>query len=169
MLPCELPQQEREITILPAKPSGRPARAVRRAHKDFEALLAKYPDAPGVHFIWFFFSTGRVSDKVFRVEEKSRSLRITCLPAHNSPLNISGVGAGERPLSRGSGVWLLDSVVAHSAPDESRSRPGTPARHRRARVGRKLSPDSPSRASLWRRLCRAGAEDAARERRNFSG
>jgi predicted Zn-dependent protease len=174
MLPAELPQQDREITYLAGKAIWEAgARRSAEAHKDFEALLAKYPDAPGVHFLYGSFLLQEEPDK--GVPELRREIEIS--PNHvpaRAQLALEYLRRGEaaKGLAFASEAARMapDSVVAHSALgriliETGELQPGIAE----LELAEKLSPDSPQpRIALASAYARAGRkEDAARERREF--
>ena len=174
LLPNELPQQDHEITYLAGKAiwdAG--ARRSAQARKDFEILLAKYPDAPGIHFLYGSFLLQEDPDK--GIPELRREIEIsqTHVPARVQ-LALEYLRRGEpvKGLSYASEAARLapDSVVAHSALGRILIETGElQTGIAELELAEKLSPDSPQpRIALASAYAKVGRkEDAARERREF--
>lgn len=174
LLPLEIPAEEREITYLAGRAvwdAG--ARRAERAHQDFEALLDKYPNAHGVHFLYGSFLLQEDPDKA--IHELLKEIEI-------SPLHVPArVQLAVEYLRRGepaSGISYAteatrlapDSYVAHSVLGQLRI--GTGALQRgieELEQAERLAPESPQpRIALASAYAKAGrTDDAARERREF--
>ncbi len=174
LLPNELPQEEREITYLAGKAiwdAG--ARRSAQAHKDFETLLAKYPDGPGIHFLYGSFLLQEEPEKGIPELQKEIEVSPKHVPARvQLALEYLRRGEPAKGLSYATEAARMapDSVVAHSAlgrilVETGELQPGIVE----LELAEKLSPDSPQpRIALASAYAKVGRkEDAARERREF--
>jgi len=174
LLPVEVPAQEREITYLAGRAvwdAG--ARRADQAHEDFEALLSKYPNASGVHFLYGSFLLQEDPDKAIAELQKEIEISPSHVPARVQ-LAVEYLRRGEpaKGISYATEAArrVPDSYVAHSVlgrllVETGELQPGIQELER----AENLAPESPQpRIALASAYAKAGRkEDAARERREF--
>jgi tetratricopeptide (TPR) repeat protein len=174
LLPEGLPVEEREITYLAGRAvwdAG--ARRAAQAQRNFDALLARFPTSPGVHFLYGSFLLQEEPDKGIAELQKEIAISPGHVPARvQIAFEYLRRGEPAKGLPYASEAVRLapDSVVAHtvlgrSLAETGELEPGV----KELELAEKLAPDSPqpriALASVYAKLGRN--EDAARERREF--
>jgi tetratricopeptide (TPR) repeat protein len=175
MLPNEYPPERREMVLMAGRASYMMAtRNTAAAEKAFEALAARYPEAPNVHYAYAVFLLQEKPDKA--IEEFQRELELQ--PGHPSSmiqLAFEYVNRGEAAAAL---PWARKAVEAAPKDFSARKALGqalldtgdVDGSIRELQLGVRLAPDSPGlHFVLARAYQRAGRlEDAAREREEFT-
>ena len=174
LLPEDVPSAERELAYLAGQAVWDiGARRPSQAQKDFEALLAKYPNAPGVHYLYGSYLLQQEPDKAIPELQKEIQISPDHVPARVQIafeyLRREEFAKGI-PYAQEAARLAPDAAIVHTALGrllaESGDLKGGVAELERAE---KLAPDSPqpsiALASAYAKMGRN--EDAARERREF--
>ena len=175
MLPSEVPADRREMVLIAGRGSYMMAtRMTAAAGKAFEALVARYPDVPNVHYAYAVFLLVEQPEKA--IEEFKRELAIQ--PNHAASLQQIAYEYLRESDAAAALPWARQAVAAspnaygsHKALGEALLDTGdVPGALVELRTAVKLAPDSPStHLALAKALQRAGQEDAAgREREEFA-
>jgi tetratricopeptide (TPR) repeat protein len=175
LLPNELPADRREMVLMAGRASYMMAtRNSAGADKAFEALAARYPETPNVHYAYGVFLLQEQSDKA--IEEFKRELDLQ--PGHPSSLMQLAYEYVNRGDAATALPWAEQAVKA--APNAFPARKvlgqalletgNVEGAIRELETGIKLAPESPSlHFQIARAYQRAGrAEDAARAREEFT-
>jgi tetratricopeptide (TPR) repeat protein len=174
-LPAEAPPDKRELVLMAGRAAYcMAARRPTESRKAFEDMLARYPDAPGVHYAFGLFLLTGEADAA--LEEFNRELKIS--PSHApAMLQIAfeyikrGEFASGLPYAE-KAVQIAPSLFpGRNALGRILLETGEVARAvKELEIGVKLAPDSPEmHFALARAYARAGRkEDAARERAIFT-
>ncbi len=174
MLPNEVPPDKREIVMMAGRAihEGN-ARRVATAKKAFEDLIARYPNAPNVHFLYGGFLVMNEPEKA--IPELKRELEVS--PEH-VPARVvlaleylkRGDSKSALPYAREAVKLDESSFVAHNAYGRTLVEEGDlNAGIKELEIAAKMAPDSPeTRYALAGAYAKAGRkEDAARERAAF--
>ena len=175
MLPIELPPDRRERVLMAGRASYMMAtRNTANAAKAFEALVARYPEAPNVNYASGVFLLLEEPDKA--IEAFKRELELQ--PNHPSSLmQIAfeylkrGDGAAALPWAKQAVEAAPNTFPARKALGQALLEAGdVDAAIKELLVGIKLAPDSPGlHFQLARAYQRAGRlEDATRAREEFT-
>lgn len=173
-LPVELPPDRREMVLLAGRAAFyMAARRVGEAQSAFQELIARYPDAPNVHYAYGAYLLIENSDTA--LEEFKRELKIS--PAHVPALLQIAFEYLKRNDSEAAKPFAEQAVKIAPSLFATRNALGRVLTElgqvdegiRELEIGVKLAPDSPEmRFALARAYSRAGRkEDAARERAMF--
>jgi tetratricopeptide (TPR) repeat protein len=174
-LPIETPPDRREMVLMAGRASYMMAtRNTAASAKAFEALVARYPETPNVHYAYGVFLLQEEPDKA--IEEFKRELKLQ--PEHAASLMQIAFEYLKRSDGASALPWAQQAVAAaprefpsHKALGQALLETGdVDGAIKELLVGIKLAPDSPGlHFSLARAYQRAGrAEDAAREREEFT-
>jgi tetratricopeptide (TPR) repeat protein len=174
-LPIETPPDRREMVLMAGRASYMMAtRNTAGSAKAFEALVARYPETPNVHYAYGVFLLQEEPDKA--IEEFKRELKLQ--PEHAASLMQIAFEYLKRSDGASALPWAQQAVAAaprefpsHKALGQALLETGdVDGAIKELLVGIKLAPDSPGlHFSLARAYQRAGrAEDAAREREEFT-
>jgi tetratricopeptide (TPR) repeat protein len=175
MLPSEAPPDRREMILMAGRASYLMAtRNTATAGKAFEALAARYPETPNVHYAYGVYLLQEQSDKA--IEEFKRELELQ--PSHAwSLMQIAfeylkrGDGQAALPWAQQGVAAAPNAFPAHKALGQALLETGDlDGAIKELQIGIKLAPESPGlHFTLARAYQRAGrAEDAARERELFT-
>lgn len=175
MLPTEAPPDRREMVLMAGRASYMMAtRNAASAAKAFEALVARYPETPNVHYAYGVYLLQEHPDKA--VEEFTRELELQ--PSHPSAtMQIAfeylkrGDGQAALPWARKAVAEAPNAFPAHKALGQALLETGDiEGAIRQLEIGITLAPDSPGlHFILARAYQRAGrAADAARAREEFT-
>ena len=175
LLPIELPPDRREMVLMAGRASYLMAtRMTAASGAAFEALLARYPDTPNIHYAYGVYLLIEQQDKA--IEHFKRELEIQ--PGHAaSLLQIAfeylrrGDAASALPWARQVVEVAPTQFASQKALGDALVETGdVEAGIAHLEAGVKLAPDSPGlRFSLAKAYQRAGrTEDAARERAEFT-
>ncbi len=175
MLPTEAPPDRREMVLMAGRASYMMAtRNTASAQKAFEALVARYPETPNVHYAFGVFLLQEQGDKA--IDEFKRELEIQ--PAH--PWSLMQIAfeylkrsdaATALPYAQQAAALVPNAFPAHKALGQALLDTGdVDGAIKELLIGIKLAPDSPGlHFTLARAYQRAGRnEDAAREREEFT-
>jgi tetratricopeptide (TPR) repeat protein len=175
MLPTEAPPDRREMVLMAGRASYMMAtRNTASAQKAFEALVARYPETPNVHYAFGVFLLQEQGDKA--IDEFKRELEIQ--PAH--PWSLMQMAfeylkrsdaATALPYAQQAAALVPNAFPAHKALGQALLDTGdVDGAIKELLIGIKLAPDSPGlHFTLARAYQRAGRnEDAAREREEFT-
>lgn len=174
MFPEDVPSEDRELVYLAGKAFWHAgARNAGDAERMLQELAAKYPAAPGVHYLYGAFELRNDPDRA--VAEFERELQIT--PGHVGALSALAAEYLRRkeaekglPYARELAAALPDAVASHALlgrllADKGDLKEGV----RELEKARTLDPNDPqphiALASVYAQLGRK--EDAARERQEF--
>ncbi len=170
----ELPAEDRELVYLAGKAfwdAG--ARKAVNAQKDFETLTGKYPESPGVHYLYGSFELANNPDHALL--EFERELAIS--PRHLGALSAiameylrRGDSAKGLPYARKCEELYPDALACHVILGRMLAESGDlQAGARELESAKQLDPTDPQArialASVYAKLGRE--DDAARERREF--
>ena len=174
-LPVEAPPDRREMVLMAGRASYMMAtRNTAGSEKAFEALVARYPEMPNVHYAFGVFLLQEQPDR--GLAEFKRELELQ--PAH--PASLMQLAFEYLKRSDGSSAlpWARQAVEvaprefpAHKALGQALLETGdVDGAIKELLIGIKLAPDSPGlHFILARAYQRAGrADDAAREREEFT-
>jgi len=174
LLPPELPAAKREIVFQVGRAvfdTG--ARRAAEARREFDELLAKYGDAPQIHYLYGSFLLMSDSDAALR--ELKRELEIS--PRHvQARLQLAfeylkrGEPTSALPYAREAASLEPDSFVGHNALGRVLIEAGDLERGiAELETARNLAPESPeNRVALAAAYAKAGRkQEAAREREEF--
>lgn len=175
MLPNETPADRREMVLMAGRASYMMAqRNTAGASKAFEALAARYPETPNVHYAYGVFLLQEDPDKA--ISELERELEVQ--PGHASSLMQIAYEYLKRGDPKAALPWAQQSVTAapnaftaHKALGQALLETGDiDGAIKELLVGIKLAPASPGlHFTLARAYQRAGRlEDAERERAEFT-
>jgi tetratricopeptide (TPR) repeat protein len=175
MLPNEYPPDRREMILMAGRASYMMAtRNTASAQQAFEALAARYPETPNVHYACGVFFLQEQPDRA--IEEFKRELALQ--PGHSSSLMQIAFEYLKRGDAQSALPWARQTVAtapkafpAHKALGQALLETGdVDGAIEELLTGIKLAPDSPSlHFQLARAYQRAGrTEDAARERSEFT-
>ena len=175
MLPVEAPPDRREMVLMAGRASYMMAtRNTAAAAKAFEALAARYPETPNVHYAYGVYLLQEQSDKA--LDEFKRELEIQ--PGHAwSVMQIAfeylkrSDGAAALPWAQQSVAAAPNAFPAHKALGQALLETGdVDGAIKELEIGIRLAPDSPGlHFTLARAYQRAGRmEDATRERELFT-
>jgi tetratricopeptide (TPR) repeat protein len=175
MLPNEYPPERREMVLMAGRASYMMAtRNTASAEKAFEALAARYPEAPNVHYAYGVCLLLEKPDKA--IEEFTRELELQ--PGHpSSMIQIAyeyvnrGDAAAALPWAQKAVAAVPKDFSAHKALGQALLDTGdVDGAIKELLIGVTLAPESPSlHFTLARAYQRAGRpEDATREREEFS-
>src|SRR5258707_1096568 len=174
IFPEELPAEDRELVYLAGKAfwdAG--ARKAVDAQKDFETLAGKYPESPGVHYLYGCFELAKNPDNA--LFECEHALAIS--PRHLGALRPiameylrRGDSAKGRPYARKCEELYPDALACHVILGRMLAESGDlQAGARELDNAKLLDPADPQArialASVYAKLGRE--DDAARERREF--
>jgi tetratricopeptide (TPR) repeat protein len=173
-LPHEAPADKRELILLAGRAGfNMAARRTDEARRAFDDLLARYPDAPNVHYAFGIYQLNQDADAA--LEEFRRELKIS--PAHVPAMlqmAFEHMKRGEHetalPLAEKSAQLAPNLFPARNALGRILLQLGQVERAvKELEAGVKLAPDSPEmHFALAQAYTRAGRRaDAARERETF--
>jgi tetratricopeptide (TPR) repeat protein len=175
LLPIEAPPDRREMVLMAGRASYMMAtRNTAVAAKAFEALVARYPEVPNVHYAYGVYLLQEQPDTA--IEEFKRELELQ--PGHS----VSLMQLAFEYLNRGDGPsalpWARQAVAAAPNAFSARKALGQALLEtgdlegaiRELQIGIKITPDSPGlHFTLARAYQRAGRlEEAERERDEFT-
>ncbi len=175
LLPIESPPDRREMVLMAGRASYMMAtRNTAAASRAFEALVARYPETPNVHYAYGVFLLGEEPDKA--IQEFKRELELQ--PDH--PWSL--IQIAYELLKRGDATaalpWAQKSVAvapnvftSHKALGQALLETGdVDGAIKELLIGIKLAPESPGlHFTLARAYQRAGRiDDATRERDEFT-
>jgi tetratricopeptide (TPR) repeat protein len=174
-LPIESPPDRREMVLMAGRASYMMAtRNTAASAKAFEALVARYPETPNVHYAYGVFLLQEQPDKA--IEEFTRELKIQ--PDHPSSLMQLAFEYLKRSDGTAALPWARQAVAiaprefpAHKALGQALLETGdVDGAIEELLTGIKLAPDSPGLHFLLARAYqRAGrADEAAKERDEFT-
>jgi tetratricopeptide (TPR) repeat protein len=174
-LPNEAPPDRREMVLMAGRASYMMAtRNTVAADKAFEALVARYPETPNVHYAYGVFLLQEEPDKA--IEEFTRELELQ--PDHPSSLMQIAFEYLKRSDGAAALPWAQKAVAAaprdfpaHKALGHALLETGdVDGAIKELELGLKFAPDSPSLHFLLARAYqRAGrADEAARAREEFT-
>jgi tetratricopeptide (TPR) repeat protein len=175
LLPIETPPDRREMILMAGRASYMMAtRNTAASGKAFEALVARYPEVPNVHYAYGVFLLQEEPDKA--IEEFKRELELQ--PDHPWSLMQVAYEYLKRGDAQAALPWAQKSVAtapnafpAHKALGQALLETGdVDGAIKELLIGIKLAPDSPGlHFTLARAYQRAGrTEDANREREEFT-
>jgi tetratricopeptide (TPR) repeat protein len=175
MLPVEVPPDRRERILMAGRASYMMAtRNTASAGKAFEALVARYPETPNVHYAAGVFFLQEEPDKA--IEEFTRELDVQ--PGHPwSLMQIAfeylkrGDAATALPWAQKAVSAAPNAFPAHKALGQALLETGdVDGAVKELMIGIKLAPESPGlHFQLARAYQRAGRlDDATRERNEFT-
>ena len=175
LLPVEAPPDRREMVLMAGRASYMMAtRNTAASEKAFEALAARYPETPNVHYAYGVFLLQEKPDKA--IEEFKRELELQ--PGHPWSLMQISYEYLKRGDAQSALPWAQQAVAAAPNAFPSRKALGQALLEtgdvdgaiKELLIGIKLAPDSPGlHFTLARAYQRAGrADDAAREREEFT-
>ncbi len=175
LLPNEYPPERREMILMAGRGSYMMAtRNTASAEKAFEALVARYPEAPNVHYAYAVFLLGEKPDKA--IEEFKRELELQ--PGHPQSMIQIAFEYVNRGDAKSALPWAQQAVTAapkdfaaHKALGQALLDTGdVDGAIAELQTGIKLAPESPGlHFTLARAYQRAGRlDDATREREEFS-
>jgi tetratricopeptide (TPR) repeat protein len=175
MLPSEAPPDRREMVLMAGRASYMMAtRNTAAAGKAFEALVARYPETPNVHYAYGVYLLQEQPDKA--IDEFKRELEVQ--PGHAwSVMQIAfeylkrSDGESALPWARQAVAAAPNAFPAHKALGQALLETGdVDGAIKELQIGVGLAPESPGlHFTLARAYQRAGrAEDAARERDLFT-
>ncbi len=174
MLPNEVPPEKRDIVILAGRAIHESnARRAANAKKGFEELVARYPNAPNVHYLYGCLLV--VNEPQKAMPELKHELEIS--PKH-VPVRVvlaleylkRGDAAAALPYAREAVELDQSSFIAHNAYGRALVETGELEKGiKELEAAAKMAPDSPeTRYALAAAYSKAGRkEDAARERAAF--
>jgi tetratricopeptide (TPR) repeat protein len=174
-LPIECPPDRREMVLMAGRASYMMAtRNTAGSAKAFEALVARYPETPNVHYAYGVFLLQEEPDKA--IEEFTRELKIQ--PEHPASMMQLAFeylkrsdGASALPWARQAVATAPREFPAHKALGQALLETGdVDGAIQELLIGVKLAPDSPGLHFLLARAYqRAGrADEAAKERDEFT-
>ncbi len=175
MLPTEAPPDRREMVLMAGRASYMMAtRNTASAEKAFEALVARYPETPNVHYAYGVYLLQEQPDKA--IAEFKRELELQ--PGHAwSVMQIAfeylkrSDGQSALPWAQQAVAAAPNAFPAHKALGQALLETGdVNGAIKELQIGIGLAPDSPGlHFTLARAYQRAGrADDAARERDLFT-
>lgn len=175
LLPTEAPPDRREMLLMAGRASYMMAtRNTAAAAKAFEALAARYPETPNVHYAYGVYLLQEQPDRA--IEEFKRELELQ--PGHAwSLMQIAfeylkrSDGAAALPWAQQAAAAAPNAFPAHKALGQALLETGdVDGAIRELQVGIKLAPESPGlHFTLARAYQKAGrAEEATRERDLFT-
>ena len=175
LLPTEAPPERREMVLMAGRASYMMAtRNTAAAEKGFQALVARYPETPNVHYAFAVFLLQEQPDKA--IDEFKRELELQ--PDHAWSLMQIAYEYVNRGDAQAALPWAKQAVAA--APNSFAARKAlgqalldtgdVEGAIRELQLGIKLAPQSPGlHFTLAKAYQRAGRlDDAARERAEFS-
>jgi tetratricopeptide (TPR) repeat protein len=174
-LPVETPPDRREMVLMAGRASYMMAtRNTAASERAFEALVARYPETPNVHYAYAVFLLQERPDKA--IDEFKRELKLQ--PEHPASLMQIAFEYLKRSDGPSALPWAQQAVAAaprefpaHKALGQALLETGdVDGAIKELLVGTKLAPDSPGLHFLLARAYqRAGrTDDAAREREEFT-
>ena len=174
-LPIEAPPDRREMVLMAGRASYMMAtRNTAASGKAFEALVARYPESPNVHYAYGVFLLQEEPDKA--IAEFKRELELQ--PAHPWSLMQIAYEYLKRGEPQTALPWAQQSVAAapkafpaHKALGQALLETGdVDGAIKELLIGIQLAPESPGlHFTLARAYQRAGrADDANREREEFT-
>jgi tetratricopeptide (TPR) repeat protein len=175
MLPVEVPPDRRERVLMAGRASYMMAtRNTAAAEKAFDALVARYPEAPNVHYADGVFLLMEKPDKA--IEEFTRELEVQ--PGHAwSLMQIAfeylkrGDGTAALPWAQQAAAAAPNAFPAHKALGQALLETGdVEGAIKELTTGIRLAPESPGlHFQLARAYQRAGRlDEATRERNEFT-
>ncbi len=173
-LPEDVPAQDRELIFLAGRAFWDAAtRNVPEARKSFENLMAKYPNAPGVHYLYGGFAVLELPDEAipaFEAELKVQPDHVGALTALAAEYLRRGEPAKGLPYGQKCAEKLPNSYATHALYGRLLAESGDLKNGVvQLEMARKMAPEDPqphiALASVYAKLGRP--EDAARERREF--
>jgi tetratricopeptide (TPR) repeat protein len=175
MLPTEVPPERREMILMAGRGSYMMAtRNTASADKAFEALAARYPETPNVHYAYGVFLLQEQGDKA--IDEFKRELELQ--PNHPSSLMQIAYEYLKQGDAQAALPWAQQAVTTAPNVFSTRKALGQALLEtgdlagaiRELETGIKLAPESPGlHFTLARAYQRAGRlEDATRERNEFT-
>lgn len=175
LLPTEAPPDRREMVLMAGRASYMMAtRNTAAAAKAFEALAARYPETPNVHYAYGVYLLQEQPDKA--IEEFKRELELQ--PGHAwSLMQIAfeylkrSDGAAALPWAQQAAAAAPNAFPAHKALGQALLETGdVDGAIRELQLGITLAPESPGlHFTLARAYQKAGrADDATRERDLFT-
>lgn len=175
MLPTEAPADRREMVLMAGRASYMMAtRNTASAAKAFEALAARYPETPNVHYAYGVYLLQEQPDRA--IEEFKRELELQ--PGHGWSLMQIAFEYLKRSDGAAALPWAQQAVAAAPNAFPARKALGQALLEtgdvdgaiKELLIGIKLAPDSPGlHFTLARAYQRAGRiEDATRERELFT-
>ncbi len=175
LLPTEAPSERREMVLMAGRASYMMAtRNTAAAEKGFQALVARYPETPNVHYAFAVFLLQEQPDKA--IDEFKRELALQ--PDHAWSLMQIAYEYVNRGDAQAALPWAKQAVAA--APNSFAARKAlgqalldtgdVEGAIRELELGITLAPQSPGlHFTLAKAYQRAGRlDDAARERAEFS-
>jgi tetratricopeptide (TPR) repeat protein len=175
MLPTEYPPERREMILMAGRASYMMAtRNTASAEKAFEALAARYPETPNVHYAYGICLLIEKPDRA--IEEFKRELELQ--PDHPASMTQlafeyenRGDGASALPWAQKAVAAVPKDFAAHKALGQALLDTGDiDGAIKELQTGIALAPESPGlHFTLARAYQRAGRlDDAAREREEFT-
>lgn len=175
LLPIEAPPERREMVLMAGRASYMMAtRNTAASGKAFEALVARYPETPNVHYAYAVYLVQEQPDKA--IEEFKRELELQ--PAHGASLMQLAYEYLKRGEPQAALPWAQQAIAAAPNAFPARKALGQALLEtgdvdgsiRELLIGIKLAADSPGlHFMLAKAYQRAGrTEDAARERDEFT-
>jgi tetratricopeptide (TPR) repeat protein len=175
MLPVETPPDRREMVLMAGRASYMMAtRNTAAAEKAFEALVARYPETPNVHYAFGIFLSQEQPDRALK--EFHRELELQ--PGHAASLMQLAYEYLRRGDAQAALPWAQQAVTAAPNAFPARKSLGQALLEtgdvegaiRELEIGIKLAPESPGlHFTIARAYQRAGrADDAERARDEFT-
>jgi tetratricopeptide (TPR) repeat protein len=175
LLPTEYPPDRREMVLMAGRASYMMAtRNTAAADKAFEALAARYPETPNVHYAYAVFLLAEQADKA--IEEFKRELELQ--PGHSWSLMQLAYEYLKRGDAAAALPWAQQAVKAAPNAFAARKALGQALLETgnvdgaiaELEIGIKLAPESPGlHFTIARAYQRAGrTEDATRARNEFT-
>ncbi len=175
MLPVEAPPDRREMVLMAGRASYMMAtRNIASAARAFEALVARYPETPNVHYAYGVYLLQEQSDKA--IDEFKRELELQ--PGHAwSFMQIAfeylkrSDGPAALPFAQQAVAAAPNAFPAHKALGQALLETGdVDGAIKELQIGIGLAPESPGlHFTLARAYQRAGrTEEATRERELFT-
>jgi tetratricopeptide (TPR) repeat protein len=175
ILPTELPPERREMILMAGRASYMMAtRNTASADKAFEALVARYPETPNVHYAYGVFLLQEQGDRA--IDEFKRELELQ--PGHAWSLMQIAYEYLKQGNAQEALPWAQQAVAASPNAFPARKALGQALLEtgdidgaiKELEIGIALAPESPGlHFTLARAYQRAGRlEDATRERNEFT-
>jgi tetratricopeptide (TPR) repeat protein len=175
LLPIEAPPERREMVLMAGRASYLMAtRNTVASEKAFEALAARYPETPNVHYAYGVFLSQEKPDQA--IEEFKRELELQ--PGHSWSLMQIAYEYLKRGEPQAALPWAQQAVAAapnafpaHKALGQALLETGdVDGAIKELQIGITLAPESPGlHFTLARALQRAGrVDEAARAREEFT-
>lgn len=174
MLPEEVPESDRELVYLAGRAFWHAAaRKAAASDRDLQELAARYPDSPGVHYLYGSFELSENSDRAvnqFLAELKISPSHIGALSALAAEYLRRGEPSAGLPYARLLVSVLPEALASHTLLGRLLAEQGEIEEGvRELEKARSIDPNHPqphiTLASLYAKLGRK--EDAAHERQEF--